>query len=357
MRQVAIYIHFPFCASKCRYCAFASQAAPIPEDFAEHYKRELAWWAGRLQGREVSSIYFGGGTPSLMQPREIFTLLDFIRANFSVSNDAEITMEANPSTISKRAMQEIASAGVNRLSLGVQSLDDKELRFLGRTHDAREALSSIADAQAVFENYNLDFIYGLPGQTPQKWASTLAHGALREAPHLSLYQLSIERGTPLARSGAHETDEETALAMFAMNAASFCRYEVSNYARKGRESRHNLNYWRGGDYIGTGAAAAGRVELDGRFYETSNPRTFALWAAGGAPVLKPLSRQDRAREMVMTGLRMTKGISLDEFKRNSGVDFASATKPCPFLAIQKGRAKIRKRFLPVLDSAIYEILV
>ena len=290
----------------------------------------------------------------MMGAREIAAILEAARANFSVEAGAEITLEANPATINRLKMAELRRLGVNRLSLGVQSFDDGELSFLGRAHNAEEALQAAEDAAAEFPNYNLDFIYGLPGQTLRAWKKALTHPVLRAAPHLSLYQLSVERKTALWREGAREAGEAAALFMWRECGRTARRYEVSNYARTGFESVHNLGYWRGRDYIGIGAGAAGRVSDGGRFYETANPRTFAKWAAQEEPRPVPLPRIGRAREMVLSGLRMAKGIDLKEFEKRSGIAFSSVAKACPDVIIDGGRAQARK--LEILDAILREIL-
>jgi len=361
-KPFSIYVHFPFCISKCRYCAFASEAirGHAAPRLVSHYLQELDHYRDMLAGREVSSVYFGGGTPSLMPISDIGAILERIAGNWQIAYNAEITLEANPATITRGKMRGLLRAGVNRISLGIQSFNDAELGFLGRAHDAKTAREAIGDAEAIFSNYSCDFIYGLPGQSAAKWGRTLAELKHAGIPHLSLYQLAIERGTALYRAGAGEADEATALAMLDMNARTFRQYEVSNYAAPGLESRHNLNYWRGGDYLGIGAAAAGRLSLGGKYYATQNPRTAAAWimglAEGSGPKLRRLWRTERAREMVITGLRMTEGIDIMQFKQNSGLDFSETAKPHKELAIKNGRAKLSQRGIRLLDSVLAQIL-
>ncbi|MDR1008704.1 MAG: radical SAM family heme chaperone HemW [Rickettsiales bacterium] len=359
-RPFSIYVHFPFCVSKCAYCSFASEALCGREapDLLPLYLKELDFYRDIMAERPVSSIYFGGGTPSLMRAGAVVAILERIAKNWPIEEDAEITLEANPATIDRAKMAELRGAGVNRISLGIQSFDDEELHLLGRAHNAREARAAIADAAAEFSNYNLDFIYGLPGQSVEDWARTLDEAVDTGAPHLSLYQLSVERGTEFYRRGIKEAEEGRALAMYALAGRRARRYEVSNYARAGYESKHNLNYWRGRDYVGIGAAAAGRITLDGKFYETQNPRTAEAWTEGlGCDVrLKPLTRPVRAREIAMTALRMVHGISYFEFKRNSGLDFFSVVRTHGALVQSDRGVRISTKWMRVLDRVLLEIL-
>jgi len=332
--RIAVYIHYPFCLSKCRYCAFASRAA-TPEDLTESYLKELSAYPRR----EVSSVYFGGGTPSLMSVESVAKLLTRLRPS------DEVTLEANPATIDKAKMKALRAAGVNRLSVGVQSLDDNELQFLGRAHTARQALETLDAARSVFGNVNADFIYGLPGQSVSDWARSLEKIVALDLPHYSLYQLTHERGTPIGKLVPIE--EGAAAKMFSLAPKVLRQYEVSNFARAGFEGRHNLNYWRGGEYIGLGPSAAGRLKIDGKWHEIKNGARRAL------------SNKSRAREMIISGLRMNAGIDFATFKENSGIDFWSAVDRAAaeeLLSVGKHGARVPAKLRPVLDSVIREVV-
>ena len=336
--SIAVYVHYPYCVAKCRYCAFASKACE-PKDLTSQYLSELKSYSDVLAGRKVSSVYFGGGTPSLMPVRSVAAVLDFLRPS------GEVTLEANPATIDLAKMRALRAAGVNRLSIGVQSLNDKELEFLGRVHTARQALDTLDAARAVFENVNADFIYGLPGQSVADWAGALARIVELDLPHYSLYQLTHEKGTPIGR--VKPMDEEVAAKMFLLAPKVLRQYEVSNFAGRGFEGQHNLNYWRGGEYLGIGPFAAGRIKIEGQWYETFNGSR------------RRLTNESRAREMVISGLRMNMGIDFALFECNSGVDFwrvVNRTMAGEFLKISLRGARVYARFRLVLDSVIRAIV-
>src|SRR5882757_9641978 len=270
-----VYIHWPFCASKCPYCDFNShvRAGGIDEArFLRAYLSELRHWAELAPGRQVTSIFFGGGTPSLMSAGTVGAILDAIGEAWRVAPDAETTLEANPSSVEAGRFRGYRSAGVNRVSLGVQALDDADLKALGRTHTAREALDAVAIARAAFDRTSFDLIYARPDQTPQMWADELKLAISEAAEHLSLYQLTIEPETPffgLHAAGKLKTpDEATARALYDVTQEVCAQhglpsYEISNHARAGAECKHNLVYWRGEEYAGIGPGAHGRLDLDG----------------------------------------------------------------------------------------------
>jgi putative oxygen-independent coproporphyrinogen III oxidase len=281
-KEFGVYIHWPFCLSKCPYCDFNSHVrrAPIDEArFARAFAAEIAATAARVPVRTVSSIFFGGGTPSLMQPATIAAVLDAIARHWTVTADAEITLEANPTSVEAARFRGYRAAGVNRVSLGVQALDDRALAELGRMHSAREALDAVGVARAVFERYSFDLIYARPGQGPHAWAAELKRALTEAGEHLSLYQLTIESDTPFAAlhsAGKLKVpDEETARALYDTTqeicaANGLPAYEISNHARPGGECRHNLGYWRGHEYAGIGPGAHGRLDINGDRHATAN---------------------------------------------------------------------------------------
>ena len=270
-----VYVHWPFCLSKCPYCDFNSHVrhAPIDEErFARAFAREIETTAARAPGRTVTSIFLGGGTPSLMQPQTVGSILDSIGKHWRVADNVEVTLEANPTSVEATRFRGYRAAGVNRVSLGVQALDDASLKALGRLHSAREALDAVAIARSAFDRYSFDLIYARPDQTPQMWADELKLAISEAAEHLSLYQLTIEEGTPffgLHAAGKLKTpDEAVARALYDVTQEVCAHhglpaYEISNHARAGAECQHNLVYWRGDEYAGIGPGAHGRLDIDG----------------------------------------------------------------------------------------------
>ncbi len=286
-----VYIHWPFCASKCPYCDFNShvRAGGIDEArFLAAYLRELAHWAERTPGRDVTSVFIGGGTPSLMSPATVGAILDAIAGHWRVDPRAEITLEANPSSVEAARFRGYRAAGVNRVSLGVQSFSDAELRALGRLHTAEEARAAIEIARATFERFSFDLIYARPRQTAQAWRAELAEALTLAGRHLSLYQLTIEPQTPFAELHARGKlaipAGELAHDLFEITqelteGAGLPGYEISNHAAPGEESRHNLTYWRYGAYLGIGPGAHGRVVAGGERRATAAERQPGRWAS------------------------------------------------------------------------------
>jgi putative oxygen-independent coproporphyrinogen III oxidase len=332
-----VYVHWPFCASKCPYCDFNShvRAGGIDEArFLTAYLREIEHWTELAAGRRVTSIFFGGGTPSLMSASTVSAILDAIADAWNVAEGAEITLEANPSSVEAARFRDYRAAGVNRVSLGVQSLDDGELRKLGRLHTAAEALAAIDVAARTFARYSFDLIYARPGQTLEDWRAELGRALTLRPHHLSLYQLTIEEGTPYAALHAagklRVPEGELAQALYQMTqdmtgSAGLPAYEVSNHAVPGEESRHNLTYWRYGEYAGIGPGAHGRVETDGGRLATATERQPERWAAlveaGGHGILErtALGAGEQADEVLIMGLRLSEGLDLDRLQRVSGL--------------------------------------
>jgi len=333
---LGVYIHWPFCASKCPYCDFNShvRAGGVDEArFLRAYLCELRHWAELAPGRRVTSVFFGGGTPSLMSPATTAAILDAIGRHWRVEEDAEITLEANPSSVEAGRFRGYRSAGINRVSLGVQSLEDTDLRALGRLHTAREALAAIEIARATFERFSFDMIYARPGQTPDSWRAELARALALEPRHLSLYQLTIEPETPFAALHAlgklRVPEGEMAHDLYALTQemteeAGLPAYEISNHAAPGEESRHNLTYWRYGEYAGIGAGAHGRVVADGRRLATATERQPERWAmrveTEGHGIIEsaPLTISEQADEALLMGLRLSEGVDLDRLAAIGG---------------------------------------
>ncbi|MEO1199401.1 MAG: radical SAM family heme chaperone HemW [Pseudomonadota bacterium] len=326
-----VYVHWPFCASKCPYCDFNSHVRHEPVDqasFVTALERELDTFAARTPGRTVESVFFGGGTPSLMEPASVADVLDKIADLWSIAPDTEITLEANPSSVEVNRFRGYRTAGVNRVSLGVQALNDADLKALGRLHSAEEANAALATARDVFDRVSFDLIYARPHQTLDDWRAELSDALHRGPDHLSLYQLTIEPGTPFAalHSAGKLTvpDPDLAADLYQLTQdmtaeAGLPAYEISNHARPGAESRHNLIYWRQGDYVGVGPGAHGRLgEAQGRI-ATSTERHPETWRARvlaeGHALTEDLILDDVeiADEFLVMGLRLAEGISLSRY--------------------------------------------
>jgi oxygen-independent coproporphyrinogen-3 oxidase len=329
-------VHWPFCASKCPYCDFNShvRAGGIDEArFRAAFLRELEHWAALAPGRRVGSVFFGGGTPSLMSPATVGALIDAIARHWPLQPDAEITLEANPSSVEAARLRGYRAAGVNRVSLGVQSLDDNVLRFLGRLHSAQEALGAIEIARSIFERFSFDLIYARPGQTADAWRRELGRALQLAGTHLSLYQLTIERETPFAalhaRGKLNVPDGEAAGALYELTQelterAGLPAYEISNHAAPGEECRHNLLYWRYGEYAGVGPGAHGRVVAGGVRQATAAERSPERWAGlvesrgHGLAEAVPLTPGEEADEALLMGLRLAEGIDLGRLAALTG---------------------------------------
>ena len=331
-----LYVHWPFCLSKCPYCDFNSHVAERIDQsvWRDSLLTELATTAARAPDRVLTSIFFGGGTPSLMDPATTADIIEAARRHWRTANDLEITLEANPGTVDSDRFHAIRAAGVGRLSMGVQALNENDLRFLGRRHNVDEARKAWRAAAKIFPRVSFDLIYARPHQTEQAWRAELTE-ALREVAdhgitHLSLYQLTMERGT--AMFDAHRRgefilpDDDAGAALYDITQeicerAGYPAYEISNHAKDNAVCRHNLTYWRGGDYAGVGPGAHGRLTIDGVPRATRQIKAPALWlkrvaAEGhGTQEEEPLTLHTRARELVMVGLRLTEGIDKQRFTR------------------------------------------
>jgi putative oxygen-independent coproporphyrinogen III oxidase len=332
-----IYVHWPFCASKCPYCDFNSHVRHGAIDqprYLRAFQQELRSTRARIGDRRVHSIFFGGGTPSLMTPATVGGILAEIAALWTVEAGAEITLEANPSSVEAERFQGFRAAGVNRVSLGVQSLVEADLRALGRLHSVAEAKAAIAVARATFERFTFDLIYARPQQTEAAWRAELSEALRLAGDHLSLYQLTIEPDTPyeaLARAGRLQiltpelADELWAITQDMTTAAGLPAYEISNHARSGQESRHNVLYWRYGEYAGVGPGAHGRLLVDGQRYATAAQRNPERWLqlveSGGHGLVDnvPLDRAEQADEALLMGLRLDEGLDLARLVRLGGV--------------------------------------
>lgn len=336
-------MHWPFCASKCPYCDFNShvRAGGIDEArFLAAFLKELEHWAVLAPNRPVTSIFFGGGTPSLMSANVVGAILDAIGRHWTVEPGAEITLEANPSSVEAGRFRGYRAAGVNRVSLGVQSLDDAQLRALGRLHTSEEARAAINVARSTFERFSFDLIYARPGQSIDAWRAELGQALDLAGKHLSLYQLTIEQGTPFAALHARGKlvvpDGDAASVLYELTQemterAGLPAYEISNHASPGEESRHNLTYWRYGEYAGIGPGAHGRIIVDGVRRATSTERGPERWAelveAGTHGIIEDvaLSRAEEADEALLMGVRLTEGIDLSRLAARTGLSLGCRT--------------------------------
>ncbi len=374
----AVYVHWPFCLSKCPYCDFNSHVRHGGIDearFVRAYETEIAATAERMPGRTVSSIFFGGGTPSLMQPSSVQAILNCIGKHWTIAPGVEVTLEANPTSVEATRFRGFHAAGVNRVSLGVQALDDAALKELGRLHSAQEALDAVAVARSIFERYSFDLIYARPRQTLEAWAAELRRAIAEAAEHLSLYQLTIEPDTPFF--GLHKAgrlplpDEDLARDLYDLTQAvcsnaGLPAYEISNHARPGAECRHNLVYWRGHDYAGVGPGAHGRLTIDGRRTATATEKRPEAWlmrveeGGTGLTVDEKLTSGEAADEYLLMGLRLAEGIDPARYSALSG----RALNPKRISILRDegavettadGRLRVTKSGFPLLDAVVADL--
>jgi putative oxygen-independent coproporphyrinogen III oxidase len=377
-KAFGVYIHWPFCLSKCPYCDFNSHVrreAIDEQRFVRAFTAEIAATAARVPGRTVSTIFFGGGTPSLMRPATVAALIEAVAAAWRMAPDAEITLEGNPTSVEADRFRGYRTAGVNRVSLGVQALDDRALTALGRTHSAAEALAALGVARSVFGRYSFDLIYARPNQSPREWGDEL-RSALQEAgEHISLYQLTVEPDTPFAALHAagklEPPDKDTARALYDVTqditaAHGMPAYEISNHARPGGECRHNLVYWRAREYAGIGPGAHGRLDVDGQRRATATEKRPEAWLSRvetfghGVIADDVLTSSESADEFLVMGLRLAEGIDLARYERIAGRALDSSriamlhrhglveTSPA-------GRLRVTLPGFPLLDAVVADL--
>ena len=372
---LALYVHFPWCVRKCPYCDFNSHeaaggAAAIPEQrYLDALCADLDAALPLIWGRRIVSIFFGGGTPSLISAAGLERLLSELRARLPLAADCEITLEANPGAFESAKFSAFRLAGVNRLSIGVQSFSDRQLDRLGRVHDRAQALAAVAVAQREFDNFNLDLMYALPGQSVEALRADVELALQLAPPHLSLYQLTLEPNTVFAKYPPALPDEDTAAAMHEwieqrMAAAGYEHYEVSAYSRPGRACRHNLNYWQFGDYLGIGAGAHSKLSFPGRILRQARLRQPAGYIEGalrGAPLAESaeVRRGELPFEFMLNALRLSGGVAAQLFGERTGLPM-SAVEPAlrraeqrGLLAVDTGRiapTELGRRFLSDLQQ-------
>ncbi len=345
-RGFGLYVHWPFCVSKCPYCDFNSHVRETIDTARWHvaYQAELAHYAaaGVGAGEKITSVFFGGGTPSLMPPETVAGILDAARWHWGFAEDVEITLEANPNSAEAGKFADFAAAGINRLSIGVQSFDEAALKFLGRAHDAGEARRAIEVARKAVPRYSFDLIYARPGQTAESWRAELDEALALAGDHLSLYTLTIEPNTgfagAVARGALKPMDNDAQAALYdltqeIMEQAGLPAYEISNHARPGGESRHNLVYWRSGQYLGLGPGAHARLRGREGWQAIQNRRKPEAWLeqverqGEGRDSLTVVSAQERAEEALMMGLRLTEGVYAENFRAACGLDLDAVVPP------------------------------
>jgi putative oxygen-independent coproporphyrinogen III oxidase len=373
-----LYVHWPFCTSKCPYCDFNSHVAAgrvDQERWARAFEAEIARLGAETGPRVLGSVFFGGGTPSLMAPEVVERVLRAARAAWPFANDIEVTLEANPTSVEAGRFAGYAGAGVNRVSLGVQALRDGDLRRLGRMHDAAQARAAFDVARGLFDRVSFDLILARQDQTPADWRAELGEALTMAVDHLSLYQLTIEEGTVFgARHAAGQLrglpDEDRAADLWEVTqelteAAGLPGYEVSNHARPGAESRHNLIYWRCGDYAGIGPGAHGRLTLDGQRWATEAPRDPAAWLAAvegrgrGEGPREALGREAQRAELLLMGLRLREGVALDRLGRLGMAEIAAriaGLEEIGLVATGGGRLRATEAGRPVLNGVLRHIL-
>lgn len=317
--NLAVYIHWPYCKSKCPYCDFYKELSGKEDQnrIIDSYLESLEKYHQMLPNKRVQSIFFGGGTPSLIEPRNVARVIDFIVQKWKICDRVEISLEANPNTYGSSLFKDLYNAGINRLSLGVQALNDADLKFLGRTHNVEMARLCLEETVKIFDNHSADLIYARPNQSVEQWQNELAEMSSYGLKHLSFYQLTIEPGTVFARKNVQTPDEEQAALMYNFTRDFLARqgyehYEISNFAQPNYRSVHNLTYWQGGDYIGIGKSAHGRFRLNKQYIAAQYP--FELL---------PLTPEERAEELIIMGLRLIDGIDKTLFKKLCGLDFES----------------------------------
>jgi len=374
-----LYIHWPFCQAKCPYCDFNSHvAADIDQSrWNRAYLCEIQRVGAETQGRVLNSVFFGGGTPSLMRPDIVSSILETVRATWAFSNDFEVTLEANPTSVEADRFAGYRDAGVNRVSIGIQALNDAALKALGRLHSVSEARAAFDLARRTFERVSFDLIYARQFQTLADWRAELSEALSMAADHLSLYQLTIENGTAFGERLAKgrlcglPNDDDAADMYLATQdicqTAGMPAYEVSNHAVVGAQSRHNLIYWQGGDYAGIGPGAHGRLTIDGQRMATDTQLSPNQWlervekTGNGENPRQSLSRADQAAEFLMMGLRLSEGIALDRYEALAGVPLQScdinALQDLSLIEIDAGRLRVTQSGRPVLHAVIGELLI
>ena len=384
LNNKSIYVHWPFCLAKCPYCDFNSHVSNKDiqmDDWIKSYKHEIQKEIEYTDNKNIQSIFFGGGTPSLMPIRIIDFILNLLAKNYIISNDCEITLEANPSSAEISKFKILSKMGINRLSIGLQSLEDKSLKFLGRNHNAYEGLQALDNAKKYYKKVSFDLIYGLPGQTEQNWEKELSRAIKMSQGHISAYQLTIEKGTPFYAMQRDKKlnlpSDNTLLNLYQLTEKllkekNFKKYEVSNYALNGNECMHNINIWKGFEYSGFGPGAHGRIKKHNFWYENQRYSAPFLWLnkakqkQNTSLTKKKISPNQRAKEILLTSLRLSAGADTKSIKNICKLDSLSSVidkNSCKllekekFIKINKNIIALTNKGFPLLNSIINKIII
>lgn len=328
--SISIYIHYPFCKSKCPYCDFNSYCnlKIDEEELINAYLNEIEYYKDIIKDKVIDTIYFGGGTPSLMSEKLLSNIINKINSLYKINKNCEISLESNPNSINYEKLKSFKDIGINRLSIGVQSLIDRDLKFLGRIHNRNEVIEAINTAQKIFnDKYSIDLIYGRPNQNLKEWKDELNEAIQLSPFHISLYQLIIEKGTPFYRNKVQTPNEDIATKLYEetnniLEKNNIFQYEISNYAKNGYECKHNLVYWNNGEWIGIGAGAHGRININQKRYSIQNLKKPLNWLdktlknKNGISIKKLLSKQEIIEEYLIMGLRVKDGIKIENLQKN-----------------------------------------
>lgn len=328
--SISIYIHYPFCRSKCPYCDFNSYCNLNieEEELIKAYLNEIEYYKDIIKDKIIDTIYFGGGTPSLMSEKLLSNIMNKINSLYKINKNCEISLESNPNSINYEKLKSFKDIGINRLSIGVQSLIDEDLKFLGRIHNKNEAIEAINNAQKIFnDKYSIDLIYGRPNQNLKEWKNELNEAIQLSPFHISLYQLIIEKGTPFYRNKIQTPNEDIATKLYEethniLEKNNIFQYEISNYAKNGYECKHNLVYWNNGEWVGIGAGAHGRININQKRYSIQNLKKPLNWLdktlknKNGISIKKLLSKQEIIEEYLIMGLRIKDGIKIENLQKN-----------------------------------------
>ena len=365
--SLALYIHWPFCKIKCPYCDFNSykRESTNQSHWLKAYLRALELWSSRLAKREIKSIFFGGGTPSLLEPDFVAMVLQKIDSLWSINGNCEITIEANPNSISESKFKLFRDIGINRVSVGVQALNNKDLSNLGRDHNKKKAIEAIEVISTWFKNYNLDFIYGRQYQSTSEWRDELSQILSLEAPHLSLYQLTIEKNTNFhklfKRNLLKGLPNQKIVSDMLDITSQLCKdggykqYEISNFARKGFECKHNISYWKYNDYIGVGPGAHGRVTIAGKRYATEEERNPDIWFKktvslnSNTPKITPIENRIILEEKLIMNLRISENIPVSIFDYEKLTPVVFHLEENKLIKTKENKIVIRKRGKKMLD--------
>ncbi|MCT4552460.1 MAG: radical SAM family heme chaperone HemW [Alphaproteobacteria bacterium] len=370
--EISIYFHVPFCKNKCPYCDFNSYTniSEFNEDEIVYcYKKHIEYWRAAVGDRSVGSIFFGGGTPSILRTSSLENIINSVRDNFRLSDECEISIEVNPNSVDEEIFKKYVKIGINRLSIGVQSLSKKDLKFLGRSHSVEDAIDAIKTAKKYFKNMSADFIYSLPEQDAENWGKELNEIIKLDLPHYSLYQLTIEENTPFGRAKIKIPQDEKSLKLFSltrnlMKENLIEAYEVSNFSKDGFECKHNKKYWDGSSYIGIGAGAHGRVFLGDKWLATENCKSPKKWIESiDRPVESyktfELNENERVEEILITSLRTKYGFEYSKYKKQISLDSENLKRfrNNGLIEFNENRIRLTEEGIPMINYLLPKIIL